>query len=154
MAADAWGRNEKMPPPSLLTRTIVADRSWSFAATSALRSWRNDRSPTTSATGPAATAADPSIVDTTPSIPFAPRFERTVIARSVDGSQPSMSRTGIEFPAHSVDPSGRAAASAGNGAPSNGSSSAASQASIASTAARSARSQSRPAPGGVAGPAR
>jgi hypothetical protein len=68
-----------MPPPSLLTRTIVADRSWSFAATSALRSWRNDRSPTTSATGAAATAADPSIVDTTPSIPFAPRFERTVI---------------------------------------------------------------------------
>ncbi len=109
MAADAWGRNEKMPPPSLLTRTIVADSPWSFAATSALRSWRNDRSPTTSATGAAATAAEPSAVDTTPSIPLAPRFERTVIARSVDGSQPSMSRTGIEFPAHSVDPSGRAA---------------------------------------------
>ena len=102
-AADAWGRNEKMPPPSLLTRTIVADSPWSFAATSALRSWRNDTSPTTSATGPRATAAEPSAVETTPSIPFAPRFERTVIARSVDGSQPSRSRTGIELPAHSAD---------------------------------------------------
>ena len=60
-------------------------------------------------------------------MPFAPRFERTVIARSVDGSQPSRSRTGIELPAHSTAPSGSAAARAGNGAPSNGSSSAASQ---------------------------
>ena len=142
-----------MPPPSLLTRTIVADRPWSFAATSALRSWRNDRSPTTSATGPAATAADPSIVDTTPSIPFAPRFERTVIARSVDGSQPSMSRTGIELPAHSVDPSGSAAASAGNGAPSNGSSSAASQR-VHRLDRGAVGAEPVRGPGGVAGPAR
>ena len=116
-----------MPPPSLLTSTIVADRPWSFEMTSALRSWRNETSPTTSATGPAEAAAEPSAVETTPSIPFAPRFERTVIARSVDGSQPSRSRTGIELPAHRTAPSGSAAARAGNGAPSNGSSSAASQ---------------------------
>ena len=64
-----------------------------------------------------------------------------------------MSRTGIELPAQSVDPFGRAAASAGNGAPSNGSSSPASQASIASTAARSARQPFR-GPRRVAAPAR
>ena len=58
----------------------------------------NETSPTTSATGPSDAAAEPSAVDTTPSIPLAPRFERTVIARSVDGSQPSRSRTGIELP--------------------------------------------------------
>ena len=97
-------------------------------STSALRSWRNETSPTTSATGPSEAAAEPSAVDTTPSMPLAPRFERTVIARSVDGSQPSRSRTGIELPAHRTAPSGSAAASAGNGAPSNGSSSAASHA--------------------------
>ena len=103
----AWGRNEKMPPPSLSTSTIVADRSWRRAATSALRSCRNDTSPTTSATGPAAAAADPSAVDTTPSMPFAPRFETDRIAAAVDGSQPSRSRTGIELPAHSTAPSGQ-----------------------------------------------
>ena len=48
----ACGRNEKIPPPSLSMSTIVADRSWSRAATSALRSCRNETSPTTSATGP------------------------------------------------------------------------------------------------------
>ena len=80
-------------------------------------------------------------MEITPSMPLAPRFDRIVMARSVDGSQPSMSRTGIEFPAHRVAPSGSAAASTGNGAPSNGSSSAPSHESIASAAFRSASSQ-------------
>ncbi len=99
-------------------------------------------SPTTRATGPSATAADPSAVETTPSMPLAPRLERTVMARSVDGSQASMSRTGMELAAHSTAPSGRAAASSGHGAPSKGSSRATSQSAIASVAARSASSQS------------
>ena len=58
-----------------------------LAAASALRSWRKLTSPMTSATGPPATAADPSAVDTTPSMPLAPRLERTVMALGVEGSQ-------------------------------------------------------------------
>ena len=134
-----------MPPPSLLTRTIVADRPWSFAATSALRSWRNDTSPTTSATGPPAAAAEPRAVETTPSMPLAPRFERTVMARSrrrqpavhVADGHASCRPTGCA-------PSGSAAASTGNGAPSNGSSSAASHASIASRRAGPPPASRRP----------
>ncbi len=99
-------------------------------------------SPTTRATGPSATAAEPSAVETTPSIPFAPRLERTVIARSVEGSQASMSRTGMELDAQRTAPSGSASASRGHGTPSKGSSNPASQASIASVAVRSAASQS------------
>ncbi len=74
-SVDACGRNEKIPPPSLSIRTIVADRPWSRAATSALRSCRNDTSPTTSATGPTSAAAAPRAVETTPSMPFAPRLD-------------------------------------------------------------------------------
>ena len=81
----ACGRNEKIPPPSLSTRTIVADRPCSRAATRALRSCRNETSPTTSATGPASAAAAPSAVDTTPSMPFAPRLDSGRIARSLAG---------------------------------------------------------------------
>ena len=76
-------------------------------------------------------------------MPFAPRLLRTVIARSVDGNQPSRSRTGIELPAHSTAPSGSASASTGNGSPSNDSSSDASHEVIVRTAVRSASIQSR-----------
>ena len=74
-----------MPPPSLSTRTIVADRPWRRAATSAFRSCRNDTSPTTSATGPTSAAAAPSAVETTPSMPFAPRFDSGRMARALAG---------------------------------------------------------------------
>ena len=119
----AWGRNEKMPPPSLLTSTIVADRPWSRAATSALRSWRNDRSPTTSTTGPSATAADPSAVDTTPSMPFAPRFD-SGRDRPVGRRQPAVEVADRHRVAGPQQRRRRAATSpsAANGAPSNGSS--------------------------------
>ena len=46
----------------------------SRAVTRAPRSCRNETSPTTSTTGPPATAAEPSAVETTPSMPFAPRL--------------------------------------------------------------------------------
>ena len=137
----ACGRNEKIPPPSLSTRTIVADRPWSRAATSALRSWRNDTSPTTSATGPTGRGGGAQ-----------GRRDDAVDAVGARGSQ----RTGwrgrspaarrpcrgpaCELPAHSSAPSGSAAASAANGAPSNGSSSARRQPASPCALGRAARS--------------
>ena len=93
----------------------------------------------------AAAIAEPIAVETTPSMPFAPRLACGSMDRSVRGSHPSRSRTGIEFPAHRIAPRrlparntpGRTA----NGAPSNGSSSAASQPVIARSAASSAARQ-------------
>jgi hypothetical protein len=35
----AWGRKEKIPPPSLLISTIVAFWPWSLAASRPLASW-------------------------------------------------------------------------------------------------------------------
>ena len=73
---------------------VDAARSWptgrgAWPRRSALRSWRNETSPTTRATGPSATAAEPSAVETTPSMPLAPRLERTVIAL-VGGREPGV----------------------------------------------------------------
>ncbi len=65
--------------------------------------------------------AAPSAAETTPSIPFAPRLASGRIALGPAGSHASMSRTGIELPAHTIPPSGRRSATWAKGAPSNGS---------------------------------
>ena len=69
----AWGRNEKIPPPSLSTtmtrRSTPLDRS----AVSAPPSWRNAMSPTSATVG-TPPRATPSAVETTPSMPLAPRL--------------------------------------------------------------------------------
>ena len=69
----AWGRNEKIPPPSLSTTTMrevdapVAQRG------QAPLSWTKAMSPTSATTGRPRRAM-PRAVDTTPSMPLAPRF--------------------------------------------------------------------------------
>ncbi len=154
--AVAWGRNEKIPPPSLPTTTIVAARPCSRAATRPDRSCRSARSPITSATG-APVAAAPTADDTTPSIPLAPRLARGRIARGPAGSQASMSRTGIELLAHRIHPSGRRSPRRANGAPSNTSPACVtrpSQSRRARSAARSAASHSSSQRPSCAGPGR
>ena len=124
----AWGRNEKIPPPSLLTSTIVADRPCSSGGHERVevvqerhvadderdrarhRPRPRTRAPSTRRRRSRSRRGS----------------QRTVIARAVDGSQPSRSRTGIELPAHSSAPSGSDVGRARRtAAPSNGSSSAA-----------------------------
>ena len=50
-SAEACGRNEKIPPPSLSMTTIVRSTSRRASATSADESWRNARSPTSATVG-------------------------------------------------------------------------------------------------------
>ncbi len=83
---------------------MVAERPCSRAATSPVRSWRRARSPTTRTTGTPVAAA-PRADETTPSMPLAPRLASGRMARGPDGSQASMSRTGIELLAHRIAPS-------------------------------------------------
>ena len=142
----ACGSSEKIPPPSLSTSTTSRSSLCSRAVTSAPRSCRKERSPTTRTTGPIETAAEPSAVEATPSMPLAPRLASTLRVRSPAGSQASISRTGMELPAHSTAPSGSSRPRALNGAPSKGSSSPSSQAASAQSAAASATSQSSAQP--------
>ena len=112
-SACAWGRNEKIPPPSLSTTTIVRSMPRSAAPSSPLVSCRKATSPTSSAVGgdgsaAAAARATPTAVDVTPSMPLAPRLART---RTSSRGAPyhSTSRTGIDDDVTTVAPGGTAA---------------------------------------------
>src|SRR5579875_3603132 len=96
--ASACGRNSKMPPPPLSTTMIVQGSAHRVPAddTSAVRSWRKARSPTSATTGPSPAAAAPSAVEHTPSMPLAPRLASTAGGSSRAGANASRSRTGIE----------------------------------------------------------
>src|SRR5690606_494619 len=83
----AWGRNEKMPPPSLWTSTTVAESPCVLAARSPVRSWRNERSPMTSTRGPSQPAAAPKALETPPSMPLAPRLAKKRTSRMGAESQ-------------------------------------------------------------------
>ena len=70
-----------------------------LAASSPLRSWKNERSPMTSTSWHlSAPALAPSALETTPSIPLAPRLARMRTRCSLAGKKVSRSRTGILLP--------------------------------------------------------
>ena len=80
----ATGRKWKIPPPSLLSSTIVSASPSRRAASRPPMSCASATSPISSTTGPSPAAAAPNAVETVPSIPFAPRFASTrgaVVAR-------------------------------------------------------------------------
>ena len=64
--------------------------------TRAETSWRKARSPTRATVGPPEARATPRAVDTTPSIPFAPRLATTRGPSAPGAAKASTSRTGIE----------------------------------------------------------
>ena len=95
-STEACSRNEKMPPPPLSATTTVSGGCWPSARTRADTSWRKARSPTSATVGPVDASATPSAVDTTPSIPLAPRLAITRGGRRRGAANASRSRTGIE----------------------------------------------------------
>ncbi len=109
-AAPTWpaGRNSKIPPPSLSTTTTVRSMPRAAAPSSPLASWRNATSPMRSTVGVAEPSATPTAVETTPSMPLAPRLART---RTPSRGAPyhSTSRTGIDDDTTRLAPSGSAA---------------------------------------------
>ena len=103
----AWGRNEKIPPPSLSTTTTRRSTSRRSSETRAFESCTKARSPTRTNSVPPCSRARPSAVDTTPSIPFAPRLQWHA-AR--DPPNHSKSRTGMDDDTVTFDPTGRPSA--------------------------------------------
>ena len=123
-----------MPPPSLSTTTIRRSADRSRRRTSALESCTNAMSPTRTTVG-VPVSARPSAVDTTPSMPLAPRF---AWARASGPPNHSRSRTGIEDATTSSTSAGSDAAMTCATPGSVSDSSAASVTSIASNARFSA----------------
>ena len=70
--SSACGRNEKIPPPSLSTTTMRRSARGAQGGQRAM-SWTSAMSPTRATVGPPPSAT-PSAVDTTPSMPLAPRL--------------------------------------------------------------------------------
>ncbi len=136
-----------MPPPSLSRTTNVASTPRRAAPSSPPASWRNVRSPHRATTGSPALAA-PRTVDTKPSMPLTPRFDRN---RSPDRgrAKDSTSRTGMLDPTTSVVPDRRPATRSRATRPSNGSDQESSRRSSSRRAARSAE-QPRRQPEGLA----
>ena len=101
-------------------------------------SWARATSPISSATGPVAAAATPNAVETSPSMPLAPRLASTRGGASRTGQKVSTSRTGIEDATTSVASGGSrtpsSAATRGSHSPAGPSAAA-----IAPAAARSGR---------------
>ena len=91
----AWGRNEKMPPPSLSTTTTTRSMPRSVEPISPLLSCSKARSPSSTAVGEPLPIATPTAVDKTPSIPLAPLLACTVTPRRGTAYH-SRSRTGID----------------------------------------------------------
>ena len=102
----ATGRKSKIPPPSLLSKTIVSRRSRRRAASRPPMSCASATSPMSRTTGPRPAAAAPKALDTVPSIPLAPRLQSTRGGSGRAGQNVSMSRTGIEDATNSVACSG------------------------------------------------
>ena len=101
-----------MPPPSLSTTTSVRSTGRSCRPSRPFVSCRNATSPSRATVGRRGSAsATPTAVDTTPSMPFAPRLATT---RTSDrgAAYHSRSRTGIDDATTSVDSSGVAARAA------------------------------------------
>ena len=67
-----------MPPPSLSITTIFSSTGRDARAVSALASWHRATSPSSTVVGAPVATATPIAVDTTPSIPLAPRLACTV----------------------------------------------------------------------------
>ena len=72
-SCSAWGRNEKIPPPSLSTTTMVRSTGRWASATSDDESWRKATSPMSNVVGEPVRAT-PTAVAIVPSIPLAPRL--------------------------------------------------------------------------------
>ena len=102
VGSPATGRKWKIPPPSLLSSTIVSFSPSRAAASSPPMSWASATSPISSTTGPSPAAAAPNADETVPSIPLAPRLESTRGGSSRAGKNVSTSRTGIEEATNSV----------------------------------------------------
>ena len=85
---------------------------------------------------PPSISAAPAAADTTPSIPFAPRFARKRIGLEIEGKKLSTSRIGIDELTHTVAASGSEVASAAQTLGSSGSSASASAGGTSSSAAR------------------
>jgi hypothetical protein len=81
------------PPPSLSTTTSVQSGRWLRRASRPLVSWRNARSPSSAIVGPPDPNATPTAVETTPSMPFAPRLAWRRAPRTPNHST---SRIGID----------------------------------------------------------
>ncbi len=96
-----------MPPPSLLSSTIVRSSPSRLAASRPPMSCRSAMSPIRSTTGPSHASAAPNADDTVPSIPLAPRFESTRGPSARAGRKVSTSRIGIDEATNNVasDPS-------------------------------------------------
>ena len=73
----ATGRKSKIPPPPLSISTIVSGTPMRVAVSSDPASCASVTSPVSSTTGPGLAAATPYAVAIVPSMPLAPRLERT-----------------------------------------------------------------------------
>src|SRR4051812_21505186 len=144
---EAMGRKEKIPPPSLSTTTTVSGAFRRAAATRPPRSCRSARSPRRTAVRPLLVRDAPRADETTPSIPFTPRFARTRTS-APRPAQASTSRTGMLFETKTCDPAGRAASNSRATAGSEGSGSRAKSPSSAARARRSASPNGSAAPSG------
>src|SRR5260370_14912118 len=93
----AIGKKEEIPPPALLRRTILIDNRWRLAVSRAPKSCNSARSPASNTVGRCEAAAIPRAVETTPSIPLAPRLAKTLSRLELEGAKASRSRTGMLF---------------------------------------------------------
>ena len=96
-----------MPPPSLsIEQRRRPGASFSRLQSRPFWSWKNATSPIRHTVGRSDAAATPKAVDTTPSMPLAPRFPKTWSACCLGCPNASRSRTGMEEDTNRQAPSG------------------------------------------------